>query len=173
MITGLAAVVAWVAESPWLLLAEGLAIGSMGLAFGATWEEDPARRWATGRWWAARGLVVAVMLTGLPPIMGGWSLLVIVGVGASHPAGVRELVRRVQRWRDPGAAGPFTDLSDDQLARRWRYSSVAVRSSWRSPVEVLELVQERQRLLDEIERRDPEDVRLWLSGRGGRQAQDS
>ena len=172
-ITGLAAAIAWLVESPWLLLAEVLVIGTLGFAFGLGWEEDPDRTWPSGRAWAVRGLVVAVLLTGLPPALGQWSLLVILVLGVTHPTLVRALGRRLWPWRarSPGSAGgELADLSTEQLEHRWRYTSMAMRTSWR-PDETLALVEDRQRLLDEIERRDPENFSAWLSGRGGRQSQ--
>jgi len=170
-LTILATAVAWVVESPWLLLTELLVIGTLGLAFGVGWEDDAARKWPSGRAWGSRGVVTAVLLTGLPPVLGQWSLLVIGGVGLTHPALVQALVRRWSPWRGREATGELAELSEDQLAHRWRYSSVAVRSTWLSPSELLALVEDRQRLLDEIERRDPDNFAAWLSDPGGRQAQ--
>lgn len=167
---GLAAAVAWLVEAPWLLLLEAGTVATVGATFGATWEEDPARRWATSWRWARRGLVLAVLLTGLPPFMGAWALLVIVAVSVTHPEVVQALLRRLSRARGAGVGVRLEELSHEQLSRQWRASTLAVRSSWRTPGEVLELVQERVRLLDELERRDPEGFSQWLAG--GRQAQE-
>ena len=167
---GLAAAVEWLVLTTWLLLLEAATVATVGAAFGATWEEDPDRRWATGWRWARRGLVLSVLLTGLPPVMGAWALLVIVSVSVTHPALVQALVRRLNRRRRTCVGDRLEELSDEQLSRQWRASTLAVRSSWRTPGEVLELVQERVRLLDELERRDPEGFSQWLAG--GRQAQE-
>jgi len=169
--TGVSVVVASLVESPWLLLAEVVTIGTLGLAFGASWEEDPARRWASARVWGVRALVSAAWLTGLPPVVGAWSFVVLPGLGATHPAVVQAAESRLRGRRDTSGGGDLSGLSDEELARRWRSSSSAVGSSWRTPVEVLSIVQERQQLLDEMERRDPQGFSLWLVSRGWRQAQ--
>jgi hypothetical protein len=57
------------------------------------------------------------------------------------------------------------------LARRWKYTTIAVHSSWRTPAELLLVVHEREQLLDELERRDPDAFRDWLVSSGWRQPQ--
>ena len=133
-------------------------------------EDDPARRWRVGRAWARRGIVAAVVLIGLPHLIGPWSLLVLVAMGTLSPAVVRAAARHSSRRRDATVGDAVRGLSDDALARRWRGSSVAVRSSWRTPAEVLALVLERQRLLDELELRDPEGFTRWLVAAGWRES---
>jgi len=162
-VTGVAVVVGWQVESPWLLLAEVATLGTMGAAFGITWEDDPARRRVAAVTWATRAVVLALLLTGLPPVMGAWSLLVVVGLGLLSPELVRVLARRVRERREPPPV-EHPALGDDELARRWRSTTLAVQSTWRTPAELLLVVQERQRLLDEIDRRDPEGFSRWLTG---------
>jgi len=170
-VTGFAVVVGWRVESPWLLLAEVATLGTMGAAFGVTWEEDPGRRRGSAVAWATRAVVLALLLTGLPPVIGAWSLLVVVGLGVLTPELVLVIARQIRKRRE---ATPVEHpaLGDDELARRWRSTTVAVQSSWRTPAEVLLVVQERQRLLDEIDRRDPEGFSRWLAGGATHDAQD-
>ena len=170
LITGISLVVGGLRDSPWLILAEVMAVGITGLALGASWEDDPARRWRVGRAWARRGSVTAVVLIGLPHLIGAWSLLVLVALGTLSPTVVLAGARHVRGRREAAAGGVAGGLSDDELARRWRSSSIAVRSSWRTPPEVLALVLERQRLLDELELRDPEGFTRWLVAAGWRES---
>lgn len=171
LVAGTAVVVGSTVTSPWLFVAAGVSTGVVVGAIGASWEDDPGRRWATARTWAGWGVVVTIMLIGLPPAIGPWSLLFPLALGALAP-GVILAVRRKASGRHHWSSSPASDLSDDQLARRWKYTSIAVRSTWRTTAELLLLVQERQRLLDELERRDPDGFALWLVSIGWRQAQD-
>lgn len=168
LITGISLVLGCLSESPWLLLTQVVAIGAIGMAFGAVWEEDPARKWHVGRSWALWGIVAAVGLIGLPQLIGAWSLVVLMALGLLSPAVVLAVARHGRGRPEPAAEGALTGLSDDELARRWRSTSIAVRSSWRSPAEVLGVVRERQRLLDEIEGRNPEEFTRWLAAAGWR-----
>lgn len=123
-----------------------------GAVFGQIWFDEPsARRRATGRfavWWGVGG----VLITGLPGLVGPWTLPVLVAVGLSSPALLGPGLRLVCARRP--ARRPER-LSDRALARRWMRTTDEVRSSSTSPEHVLELVEERERLLDEAERRDP------------------
>jgi len=170
-VTGFAVVVGWTVESPWLLLAEVAMLGTMGAAFGITWEDDPARRRGAAVTWAIRAVLLALLLTGLPPVMGAWSLLVVVGLVLLAPELVLVLARQVRKRRE-AAPVEHPTLGEDDLARRWRSTTIAVQSTWRTPAEVLIVVQERQRLLDEIDRRDPEGFSRWLTGGAAHDAQD-
>lgn len=170
VITGISLMLGWLTEGPWLILVEVIAVGITGIALGACWEDDPARRWRVGRTWALRGIVTAIVLIGLPHLIGPWSLIVLVALGALSPAVVLAAARYGRGRREAAAGGVLKGLPDDELARRWRSSSIAVRSSWRTPAEVLALVLERQRLLDELEVRDPEAFMRWLVAAGWRES---
>lgn len=170
LITGISLVLGWLTEGQWLVLVEIVAVGFTGIALGACWEDDPACRWRVGRTWALRGMVGATILIGLPHFIGAWSLVVLVALGALSPAVVLAAARHGRGRREVVAGGVLSSLSDDELAQRWRSSSVAVRSSWRPPAEVLALVLERQRLLDELEVRDPEAFTRWLVAAGWRES---
>ncbi|MGZ5403407.1 MAG: hypothetical protein ACXWDL_02035 [Nocardioides sp.] len=170
LIAGVSLVLVWLRESPWLALAEVVTVGAMGLALGASWEEAPAQRWRVGGRWAMWGIVTALALIGLPHLLGPWSLLVLVALGMLSPAAVLVLTRRGRARRTPAAGVTLRGVSNDELARRWRTSSVCVRSSWRTPPEVLLIVAERQQLLDELEARDPEGFARWLVAAGWRES---
>ena len=63
---------------------------------------------------------------------------------------------------DPGA------LDDEELLRRWRRTGAELRGPWRGPAEASHLVETRHRLLDEMERRDPDRFSRWLTTQGQR-----
>jgi hypothetical protein len=154
-----------------LVTAQVVAVGVFGAAFGSAWEEDTERRWRVARTWAAWCASTAVVLTGLPVLVGSWSLLVLVGLGLLSPPVIGAAGQRLQRRggvavRSPGECG------DDELARRWRTTSRGVRSTWLTAEQRVALAAERQDLLDELERRDPAGFQAWLAHEGWREEQD-
>jgi hypothetical protein len=155
-----------------LVAAQVVAVGVFGAAFGAAWEEGSGRQWRVARTWAAWSASTAVVLTGLPVVIGSWSLLVLVGLGVLSPPVVGAARQRLQgRGRGAPARSP-AQCGDDELTRRWRATSRGVRSTWLTAEQRVALAAERQDLLDELERRDPAAFQDWLAREGWREAQE-
>ncbi|HEY0951446.1 hypothetical protein [Nocardioides sp.] len=135
----------------------------LGAAFGIAWvEPDGDRRVATivgARYGAAGALVVA----GLPAVIGGWTALVLIGTTLAAPPILELLVRTLHGKQCTGAVDDPTRLSERDLADRWRSSYDEVHRADATATELLEVVAERARLLDELERRDPRRFRAWLA----------
>ena len=170
---GVSTVVA-VLEDGWaLVLVQAVVVGGFGAAFGATWEDAPERRRRTARAWAVRCAAAALLLTGLPHVIGGWSLLVLVVIGLVSPEVVAAGLGRLRKGRSPRPSAPAASrLPDEELARRWRTTSRGVRSTWLPVPERAALAAERQQLLDELERRDPVGFQEWLAREGWRERQE-
>jgi len=135
----------------------------LGAAFGIAWvEPDGDRRVASivgARYGAAGALVVA----GLPAIIGGWTALVLIGTTLTAPPILELLVRTLHGKQCTGVVDDPTRLSERDLADRWRSSYDEVHRTDATTADLLEVVAERARLLDELERRDPRRFRAWLA----------
>ncbi len=138
------------------------AITLLGASSGLTWVEDRERRWRLVRRLAAWFGVSATLLLGLPPVLGAWTLLVVPLLGVLSPEALG-WVRRTAAVRQP----PERDLD-----RRWRWTTQQLAARRADPGAVLALVEERARLLDELERRDPEGFDEMLVRSGWRERQD-
>ena len=64
--------------------------------------------------------------------------------------------------RRPDVPEELTALDDDELCLAWRRSFVMLNAAG-SPCERLLLVKQRQRYLDELERRSPDGLASWLT----------
>ncbi|TDO46777.1 hypothetical protein EV643_110160 [Kribbella sp. VKM Ac-2527] len=109
---------------------------------------------------AATTTVVAAV--GLAAILGVGIVWLALFLGLVSPAAVRWYGRRMIRSRRPQGDhdGPLVDTA--QLCREWLDSYEALRQAV-TPAARLRIVMERQRCLDELERRDPEGLNAWLS----------
>jgi hypothetical protein len=148
---------------PVLLLAGLMAV--LGACFGVAWHEDPVvrRRVATaGAGWGAFGIVLVL---GLPPTLGPWGLVVGAGLAASSPWTIL-CVRRELRRRGSRRLPDVDLISDHELARRWELTGQALRDPRRTAAERVAVVEDRVRLLDELERRDPRAFESWLTREG-------
>jgi len=164
--------VAGLAEVGWpTVLGATAAFAALGALTGFSWVEDPARR---GRamtegalWFGAAGLLIV----GLPPTVGPWTVPILVLVGAACPALV-EAGLATYRKAHPGPPADHPEaLAERDLERRWRQTTDELRSA-ASPSMKLRLVQERAQLLEELERRDPARFSAWLVRTGWHEPQD-
>ena len=172
VVTGAAVVLGSAVTSPWLFVAEGIAIGVMAGAFGCDVGGGPAQTLGDGpdlgAPWRCRGGHVD------RPTARSWARgrsSSCIALGALTPE-VLLVVRRKADW----AARPRERPGVGAL-RRCAGAALEVHlgrrpQPWRTPQELLGIVQERQQLLDEIERRDPDGFALWLVSSGWRQPQE-
>lgn len=138
------------------------AFAGIGLLFGLAWGVDGRRGWLAARcgpWFAVGGL----LLLGLPTVLGAWALLVLPLLAGSAPPLVRHAVRDLAGRRPDRRSGR-------DLERRWHRTSDELARAGTSPGAALRLVQERALLLDELERRDPEEFAARLVRAGWRAA---
>jgi hypothetical protein len=152
----------------------GMAVTGAVVSF--AWVEDPTRRWrvmADLALWFAAG---AVLVLGLPSLLGPWALFVLVAIGASCPPLVDLVLRALRERRtaepDVASVSAIADLDAAALERLWVRTTRQVRERRGDVAAVLALVERRQRLLDEIERRDPAAFDAVLVRAGWREAQD-
>ena len=155
-----AGVMGW---APVLLLATLMAV--LGGCFGVAWSSgaEAMRRMACGAAaWAAFGMVAVL---GLPPTLGPAGLLALALLAISSPGTV--LLARRERRRRSGRRMPDVDLvSDRELARRWEVTAQLLADPRRTAAERVAIVEDRGRLLDELERRDRNGFEMWLIREG-------
>ena len=145
------------------LAVTAICMAVLGDAFGAAWVDDlPARRPAAirGAWYGAGG---ALTVSGLPAAIGGWAMAVLVGLAATAPPVVDAVLNELGKKREELQADDLGRLTERDLARLWRTTYDAVSSSSSSAGQRLRVAQQRARLLDELERRDPRRFRAWLT----------
>lgn len=157
-------VVAGVAEVGWAALA-GITgcLAVLGAAFGVAWVEPDGDRRIACSVGARYGAAGAVVVAGVPAIIGGWTAVVLVAMTVTAPPIVQLMFRGLGGGCPARAVDDPTRLSERDLAERWRSSYDEVLRADASTDEVLEVVAERARLLDELERRDPRGFRSWLA----------
>lgn len=134
---------------------------------------EPPGQWRIVRVTALWSTVGAILVVGLPQVFGAWVLLVLLVLGGTAPPVVRrarELGRRT--WGVWPTDRPDR-LTDRDLEQRWSQTAEDLRSPTTRPVAALRLVQERELLLDEIERRDPAGFAMALVRAGWRGADSS
>ncbi|MFC7493565.1 MULTISPECIES: hypothetical protein [unclassified Nocardioides] len=151
------------------LLGAVLMLAGLGLMFGLSFAEGGQRWRFVGRctaWFAVGGLLLA----GLPHALGNAALLVLPLLGITSPPVVDRGLRWLRKRSPPPAAGDVVRLSDRDLERRWRQTSDQLHDRRTSPAAALQLVRERERLLDEMERRDPDGFATHLVRAGWRSA---
>ena len=158
---GAAAVV--VGSGEWLaVVAVALALAAFAGIMVLAFLEDRTDRW---RWTArtALGTVGVCLATGgLGTAWGRAGSLVAVGLVVTCPFLITWTRRQVGAWRSHRVTGPPESLGRRELLRRWEWTTGEVlRSS--TPLERrLVLVEERRRLLDELEQRDPVHFADWV-----------
>jgi hypothetical protein len=149
--------------APVVLLTALMAV--LGACFGVAWNSEPEamRRMACGTaGWAAFGIVV---LLALPPTLGAAGLLTPVVVALTSPGAV-VLVRRELRRRGGRRRSDVDLISDRELARRWEVTAQMLADPRRTTAERVAIVEDRGRLLDELERRDRYGFEMWLTREG-------
>ena len=173
MVLTIVALTAGAADLGWpsMLAAVG-AITVLGAASGLAWVEDTDHRWRlVGRlalWFG----VGAVLFLGLPAVMGVWTLLVVAGLGGLCPQLLGWVAGQRRPSRPARTSEQTRQLSSRDLERRWLRTTQELRLRKPEPADVLALVQERERLLDEIERRDPAGFDALLVRAGWRERQE-
>ncbi|WP_329000203.1 hypothetical protein OHA18_37935 [Kribbella sp. NBC_00709] len=108
---------------------------------------------------AAAGAALIVLAGGLAVVLGPSVLWLVVLLGGSSPPVVRwctGMRGTAPRRRD------VPERSTADLCRQWRDSYDALRQAKTDP-QRLRIVMERQRCLDELDRRDPEGLQAWLA----------
>jgi hypothetical protein len=135
----------------------------LGAAFGVAWvEPDGDRRVAA--WIGSRyGAAGSAILAGFPAMIGGWTAVVLIGTTLTAPPILEQLLRGLRGTPATGAVDDPTRLSERDLAERWRSSYDEVHRADASTDDLLRVVAERGRLLDELERRDPRRFHAWLA----------
>lgn len=135
----------------------------LGAAFGVAWVEPDGDRWAASTVGARYGAAGALMVAGLPAMIDGWTALVLIAVVLTAPPALELVARTLHGKYCDGVVDDPTRLSERDLADRWRASYDEVHRADAPTAELLEVVAERARLLDELERRDPRRFRAWLA----------
>ena len=150
-----------------LMVVSSLVAAAIGVILALTLVDAPGRRVAVARAGALWGAGSGVVLAGLPEVLGGWTVAVGVPITAGAPSIVTAAARSARRRRMAGSPAPVLErLSDRDLEGRLHDTYDEVRRRGSSTAEVLRIVQERARLLDELERRDPEHFEQWLDRAG-------
>ncbi|MDI6911172.1 hypothetical protein [Nocardioides sp.] len=135
----------------------------LGAAFGVAWVEPDGDRRAAATAGARYGAAAAAILAGFPALIDGWTALVLIVTTLTAPPILEQLQRSLRGGSAPGAVVDPTRLSERDLAERWRSSYDEMHRADASPQELLDVIAERGRLLDELERRDPGRFRAWLA----------
>lgn len=151
-----------------LLFPQVLALAFLtGLLAGATaatmYSASDTARWTRRQVMtaAAAGAAAIVLAGGLAVVLGSSVLWLVALLGATSPP----VVQWCTGMRGPGTAASRRDVperSTADLCRQWRESYDALRQA-RTDAQRLRIVVERQRCLDELDRRDPEGLQAWLA----------
>ncbi len=117
------------------------------------------------------GAVAGAALAGWVPMLGGWGWVLVLAGAATHPALVAAGTRTAMRSRRRRTGAPrgarLDTLSDGDLRDRWEMTGRRMRHpSCSSPIALAALVEERARILDEVESRDPGGFDRWISATG-------
>jgi hypothetical protein len=151
-----------------LLFPQVLALAFLtGLLAGATaatmYSASDTARWTRRQVMtaAAAGAAAIVLAGGLAVVLGSSVLWLVALLGATSPP----VVQWCTGMRGPATAASRRDVperSTADLCRQWRESYDALRQA-RTDAQRLRIVVERQRCLDELDRRDPEGLQAWLA----------
>ncbi|GAA1148350.1 hypothetical protein GCM10009606_28820 [Nocardioides aquiterrae] len=159
--------IGWIAV---LGTAAGMAVTGAVVSF--AWVQEPRRRWRAMSDLALWFGIGAVLMLGLPVAFGPWALFLLIAIGVTCPPLLDLAVRELRQRRPVASTGTVHRLEAGDLERRWVRTSRELRDRRGDVQAVLALVQERERLLDEIERRDPAAFDAVLVRAGWREPQD-
>lgn len=173
VILTVAAVLAGAATAGWpSLLGVVGAMAVCGAVSGFAWVGDPQRRRAVvvglGLWCG----VGSALVVGTPQLVGLWWPLLVLAVAAVSPVVLTWVAGRVLPGGRTLTPEQVHAMAPRSLEQRWLRTSHAVRDRASGTAAILALVQERELLLDEIERRDPEGFDFLLVRAGWRDPHD-
>jgi hypothetical protein len=131
-------------------------LACVGAAIAVSYVDDPRRRRRAIIGCAGWAALSCLMFLGLTILIDYWSLLILGAFAAAYPRLVEHVIRGYRAGRPLRLAAPPECLSDHDLNRRWRRSTQELRDRSSKLADVLRLVEERARLIDELERRDPD-----------------
>ncbi|MEU8223689.1 hypothetical protein [Kribbella sp. NPDC048915] len=112
----------------------------------------------------AAAVGVAAVL-GFAAVLGAGALVLLLFLAAGAPPAVRRYASLLGIGRQVEAP-VVAEVGTDRLCRDWLNSYDALRNA-DSELERLRIVADRQRCLDELERRDPEGFQAWLGSAAG------
>ncbi len=117
-------------------------------------------------------LFVLAWVVASPPVV-EWLYARMAGAKSSEPAHMRDArapasVHPPRQWTH--RTSPASDMTDQELIFMWRLSFVQITGA-QSTADVFAACENRARLLDEIERRDPVGFCAWMNS-GARAASD-
>lgn len=143
-----------------------LGVTGLGAAFAASFAfalaEDSPRRW----WWTWRTFLwTALGMGALDVLTRSWSwrgLAVGTALVLTCPALVRAARTRWLAWTLRRSTGGPESMDRRELLRRWELTTGLVEREGTSVADLVALVEERRRLLDELERRNPSAFEAWL-----------
>ncbi|WP_299931472.1 hypothetical protein [uncultured Nocardioides sp.] len=140
----------------------GVGMGLFGAALAFALVEEREDRWP----WVRRGLlwgaVGAVATDALAVAWGNTGVALGLGLLALSPPAVMLARTGFVGWSSRRAIGPPEALSLRDLHRRWEWTTAEVLRPTTSVPRRLVLVEERRRLLDELQLRDPVRFDAWL-----------
>lgn len=169
-VAGLVLVFAWTVglrDPGWLALVVGPAfLGTLGAYLRYEWVSEGADRARGVAAWGLGTAAATSLLIGLTPSLGLWSPVVLALLAVSEPGLVERGRGWLRRRRPLPGDRALRAWSDDELEHRWRTSAAELRSERTTPDRALVLVQDRARVLDEIERRDPARFHARLARAG-------
>lgn len=141
-------------------------IGLLGGLFHYTWVDDVRLPSSDVARSAVLTGLVALVVVGLPSIVGAWTLVVVAALVLSSPELIGLLGQRIRRKRPLPSTRRLRHYADAELGYRWCASGAQLRHPGTTPERRLALVEERSRLLDELERRDPHKFQDRLAQAG-------
>ena len=142
------------------LLAVGTGFFGAALAYAIV--EERQDRWTWVRRALLWGAVGAVAADALAVAWGNTGVAVGLGLLAVSPPVVSLARAGFVSWTSRRASGPPEALTLRDLHRRWEWTTAEVLRPTTSVARRLTLVEERRRLLDELQLRDPVGFDGWL-----------
>jgi hypothetical protein len=153
-----------VVEGGWLrLLVLGPVMAMFGGLLGWVFTDDRPDRWTWVRRGAVWGGLGAMAADALVAAWGGIGFLVGALLLLTSPA-LTQWVRGRLLARSLGrSGGPPEALTRRDLVRRWQWTTAEVLREGVTVERRMALVEERRRLLDELEHRDPAGFADWVT----------